>query len=329
MQLYRHSGTMPLIGIPVVVVVGAIAAGILGFAYSFATVYCPVVYGNFLLTALLGLGIGWAVAMGTRLGKIRNAYVAGTYGLAFGLVGLYVAWAADLIARIGGQGGPGWLELAQVAFQPSVLWEYIQVFYDRGFWSISHHGQHADAVKGVFLVIVWLAEGGVILICSTACAFTLTASLPFCERCNRWTVVEKAVRRLLPRGTRPDSAQRAMAGDVDALLDLLRASGDPYEYLQLDLASCPTCQESSYLSIQFVRRTLDKKGKAQVSKTVVLKNLVLDPADIPRIRQAGRDPAEFPASPESPSLPVAGESPPANQEPPQGKNAFFDFLDEK
>lgn len=242
MELYRHSGTMPLVGIPVVVLFGAGTAAVLGFAYSYATVYCPIVYVNFLLTGLLGLGIGWAVAKGARIGNIRNNYVSGAYGLAFGLVGLYVAWVADMAARLGAMGGPAagdFSQLVVAAFSPSVLWEYIQVFYDKGFWCISHHGQGGDTVKGVFLAIVWVLEGGAILACAAGCAYRMSAALPFCETCNRWTVLEKAVRRLLPLGLKADSVDRAVAGNVDGLTDLARADGDPATCLELDLACCP------------------------------------------------------------------------------------------
>jgi hypothetical protein len=330
-QFYRHSGAMPLTGIPIVVIAGAISACVLGFAYSFATVFCPIVYVNFLLTALLGLGIGYAVAWASRIGKIRNNYVVAAYGLAFGVIGMYVSWAADMLARLGVQNGliakQGW-DLCICAFYPDVLWRYVQFFYDNGFWTLGHHGGNGDVVKGVFLAVIWIAEAAAVLGCATVCAYAMSNALPFCETCNRWTVLHKAVRQLLPVGVREDSLRRATAGDVDALTELVRAESGARTCLQLDLASCPACQQSNFLSIRMVQRTVDSKGKEQVKKTTLLKDLMLEAADVPRVRQAGRDPAELVSAAEEPPAATGTQSPGADAPPsPEGKNGFFDFLD--
>ena len=125
METYRHSGAVPLTGLLRAVATGLVVAGVLGVVYSYLVVYIPIIYINFLVTCVFGLAIGWSVGRAAKSGKIQNTFLVGWLGFVFGLAGLYVAWGADLIARIGLEAGP-W------AFHPRVLLSYVQWFYENG-----------------------------------------------------------------------------------------------------------------------------------------------------------------------------------------------------
>ncbi len=293
MEVYRHSGKMPLIGIPLTVFLGAATAAILGVVYSYIIVYDPIIYINMLCTLGFGFGIGMAVAKGVRMGKIRNPVLAGAYGLAFGLVGLYFAWVADFWARVA-------FDLD--AFEPEVLKAYISWFYENGMWTISNHGNAGETAKGIFLGGIWIVEAAIIIGFATVQAYQSVASIPFCEACNAWTKDNLGAARLKYS---PDIQRRLAAGDLNALDEAFGATGREDVFTQLDLHCCPKCDNSIFLSVCSMKTTIDKKGNRKTAKKILLRYMVLGGADVPRVLAAGRRvstpaPAEG-VSPEGPS----------------------------
>ena len=183
------------------------------------------------------------------------------------------------------------------------------VFYHRGFWTLKNVGEKGgDPVRGIFLAAIWLAEAATIVGVAAWTAWRGISSQPFCETCNRWTTTEVSVRRLMPSGSEAKSLELLKAGELAALDDFAPAPAGAGAYLQLDLALCPTCQQSNFLSIYNCQQTVDKHGKPTLTKTTVLENLIIAADDIPGLRQCGR-------------LPVAGEDaqlPDFLQSPPDG-----------
>jgi hypothetical protein len=299
MATYRHSGAMPPLGILLIVGSGAVTACVLGVVYSFANYYIPFIYFHFFFALGLGGAIGGAVVWAARTGKVRNMHLLGIYGAAFGLLGLYAAWGADPLARFGIE------KFGFRAFHPSFMTHYMKVFYHQGFWTLGHAGQKGgDLVSGVFLGAIWLAEAGVIVGIATWIAWRGISSQPFCETCKRWTVTEANVQWLAPFSGQAQSLEQVKAGELAALDDFDRAPANARAYLQLDLARCPKCRQSNFLSIYNCQRTVDKNGKPKVNKIAVVENLIIAADDVPAVRTAGRaapdedmPPADSPQSP--------------------------------
>jgi hypothetical protein len=277
MNVYRHSGKITLIGIPLTVSFGIVTAAVLGLAYSYIVVYDPIIYINALCTALFGLAIGWSVAKGARIGKIRNPFLAGAYGLTFGCAGLYFAWVADFWARTKNA-----FDLA--AFEPRLLRAYISFFYEKGLWSIGHHGQPGSAVSGIALGIIWVIEACTVIGAATYMAYKSVADMPFCEECNQW-VKSNPSAALVKYST--VVRQGLAAGDLAVLDHAIGASKNERVYTQLDLFSCPKCDNSIFLSASDVAITIDNKGNRKANKTPLVKHLVVATDDVPRILAAG------------------------------------------
>jgi hypothetical protein len=70
-----------------------------------------------------------------------------------------------------------------------------------------------------------------------------------------------------------------------------RATANEPSYLRLDLATCSHCADSNFLTIQLVQQTVNKKGEPQIEKKPLLTNLIVDAANVPLVREAGREPA--------------------------------------
>ncbi len=219
-----------------------------------------------------------AVAKGVRIGKIRNPLLAGAYGLVFGLAALYFAWVADLWARTGSP-------FDFTAFEPEALKDYISWFCENGAWTISNHGNAGETVKGVFLVFIWIVEASVIVGFATVGAYNSVASIPFCETCNEWTKANLGA-ALLKYNV--DLQRRLSTGDLNALDEAFCASGRENLFTQLDLHCCPKCDGSIFLSVFAVKMTIDNKGNRKTAKKTLLRYLVVDGQDVPRILAAGR-----------------------------------------
>jgi hypothetical protein len=281
METYRHSGAISPLGILLASSVGIATALVLGVIYSFGAVHIPFIKIHFLLTICFGGALGFAVGCGAKIGKIRNTFVATAYGFVIGLIGLYVAWAADLIARfVVPAGGKDYLK----AFSPVVLVEYIKVFYENGAWAM----KNGPPVSGIMLAAFWSIEAVIIVGLSTVVAWYVIADHPFCENCKRWTVNEKGNRSLSLIGAN-DALRQLLAGDPASLMKFNLAQNEQ-EYLQLDLALCSTCTESNFLTVQRVTETIDKEGKVNSTRTPLLQNMLIDAEYLPLVRHAGREP---------------------------------------
>lgn len=288
MQFYQHSGRCGFWGVPIAAACGILASLVLGIAYVYLVNWIPLVYVSFLATLAYGFAIGMAVVLGARVGKIRNALVATLVGGLVGLVAVYTAWVYDPVARLPGINGPVW--------RVETLWEYMKFGYEHGFWTIGRNGQ---AVTGVFLAAVWVAEAAIIVGVAGATVHACVGHLPFCEETNQWTKAEKKVAQLSLVHDEDAEAKlkRLVEGDLTALAELTRAIGDEPSLLQLDLATCPDCPTCNYLTMKIVQSVTNKKGEVSKQEVKLLEHLQVAPEDVPAIRAAGVVRAPEPPAP--------------------------------
>jgi hypothetical protein len=234
---------------------------------------------------------------------MRNTALVGILGFVIGLVGLYVAWAVDPLARLGGENG-------MILWNPEFLWEYITVFYNNGLWGI---GRAGGMVSGIFLGLVWVAEAAIIVGAATMFAVGFVADQPFCEECNAWTKQEEGVAHLaLPTDEENSPLDRVLNGDLSALDEMIRSGPGAPAFLRLDLATCPTCTESNYLTVQLTTHTVNKKGEVSTNTDALVKNMLIAEQDVPRVRDAGVDPPEEPD--EEASVEEPAEDDPSDEE---------------
>jgi hypothetical protein len=278
-ETYKHSGSSGGLGVPLVAFASVVSAVVLGFIYCYAINYIPFIYLNLFIAIGFGLGLGFAVAWAATVGKMRNTMLVSVLGFLAGVGGLYVAWAVDPMARSEGE--------LPMMFNPSELWEYIGFFYDKGFWSI---GSGDDTVSGVFLGIVWLVEAGVIVGGSTLLAMACMADQPFCEVCNGWTNSEEAVACLAPTTQYEPQFERILDGDLSGMHELMSIDDSLSRYLRFDLAICPTCNESNFLTISVVSQSVDKDGELKTDTTELIKNMIISESDTAIVRAGGFEP---------------------------------------
>lgn len=290
MEVYKHSGSVPMSGALTTFTTGAVAAAVLGVVYALGIHYIPFIYLNFLLTVCFGAAIGAVVGWASRKGRIRNLLVVGALAVASGLVGLYLAWAGALAVLTRFNFG--------FVIDPLVLANFMAWLYENGSWGLRNGGP----VTGIPLVLVWLVEAGLVLAIAWAVARGMIAGKAYCERCDQWTELEEGVQRLLVRSEDERPLQEVLQGNLAGLREMLRAPEGSNAYLQLDLATCPACPASNFLTIQAIRNEIDKKGNTQTVKQALVANMLIAEQDIDLVRNAGQP---TPATPEPPPVDTA------------------------
>lgn len=272
MELYRHSGDFSILGIVLASTIGMVSAIFLGIIYSFATVNIPVSKFHILLVLLFGLCIGWMAAWGAKAGKIRNCYMAMANGFFCGLIGLYVAWGTHYLTSVV---IPNKMQINVLsAYSPSVVAVHLKFIYEKGIWPIDK-----GKVPGYVVIAFWSLEALIIVGISTFLAPYLIRHRPFCERCDCWTDIKLEIKNLSLSGA-GENLKALLSGDLTSLKYFKPANNEPLS-LELELATCPTCAETQCLTIYQVKKTLENKGKMKVKRTALVRNMLIDAADVP------------------------------------------------
>jgi hypothetical protein len=195
------------------------------------------------------------------------------------------------------------------SLSPVAIAAHLKAELPRGSWSI-----FGWTVTGVPLAVVWLLEALILVGGPAGLGSTILSELPFCEACGRWTRLLQDVGRLSTQGT-DRLIERIRRGDWRAILEhdpgapgarwaranyaelLLLSCG---EWLRLDLASCPGCAESRFVSIVKVTHVGNRESEPETREEPLIRNVPISPAQVEILARAGR-----------PIVPAPKEPPPA------------------
>jgi hypothetical protein len=276
MQTYSHSGRIPITGAIATLLAGLVAAAVCGMVYAYAFYYVPFLILNLLFTLLFAGAIGLMTGIGSAGGKVRNNLFVSAAAVFCTLVGLYVYWGAYMwvLAGIGNVG--------LNAFNPRALASFAAWLFQNGSWGLSE----GSPVTGWPLVAVWIIEAGATLFISVS-ASRLGADRPFCESCNEWTDQHAGVARLAANATEP-AWQEVLAGDLPALAAFEPAHPADSVYVRLDVARCPRCEQSRFLTINSIATTTDSKGNTSENVQPLIANAILTPMQFAVVEACGQ-----------------------------------------
>ena len=262
-KIYEYSGKVGMMGMGwIFMFVFGIFSLSLSMIYVLATYYIPFVYLNFLLTVCFGGVCGYAVALGGKLGKVRNVTLYLTIGLLIGILAEYCQWVAWVYVH---SGYKDWI------FAPNGLYNFISAVAVDGFWTM-----FGVAVKGKLLYAIWLIEGVIIILCAPSGAYGYLFSTPFCEECNKWFKTRENL-NIMPLDTIVAPAvirNHLLAGDCSTLLDLNIKNSRGDSYTKLKISSCPKCDKFHILSVYVVSVICDEDGEDE-HESPVIENLML------------------------------------------------------
>jgi hypothetical protein len=255
---------------------GAAAAGLaLGFAYGCVQVLMPILYVCFLVTVVFGAVLGQVVFHVVKLGQVRHRGVASAAVGVGALTGLYGAWVADRFVRL----KMLHVEGIDLSFSPSELLRYMEVFLDHGFWSLLH----GTPLFGFPLLLIWLAEAGIIFALALKRARKQVGETAYCEGCHRWTRTSRGVRSLMPN-TSHGLTQDLKKGNLQAIHQVIPTSPGAPLSLRLDLHQCSTCADSVFLSLSVVSGGTKFREFVWPEEKPLLRHLRIAPADADALR---------------------------------------------
>lgn len=308
MQFYQPSNRVSGGGVLLFLLGGVAAAAVLALAYVYAVWYIPLIYVNFFATVGFGLGLGWVLSRMVRAGKLRSPKTAGALALVVALVAEYLQWAVYLTLIIGTTdvnefgSGARKMSIASTSFDPGVfltlllkpgaMFGVIRDLASTGSWSL-----FGVTVSGIFLVLVWLIEAGMIVLMPFLSARAAAAE-PFSETAGEWAVEETLVRRA-PHHT---EAAEAAAALTNGSLQPLHDNGEPL-FCRLKLYAAPNDLNCRYVSLDQVRIEVDNKGKESEKTNTLLEYLALSPGAYEQLRASFSRP--FTEDPEAAVEPVA------------------------
>jgi hypothetical protein len=115
----------------------------------------------------------------------------------------------------------------------------------------------------------------------------INSERPFCENCREWTQQQLGVARLSGNGTEP-AWTKVLSGELPALAEFPPSPPGAAQYVRLDLARCPRCEHSRFLSISAVTVSVDKEGKTSEHTRSLATNAILTPAQCAVVEACGQ-----------------------------------------
>ena len=287
---YRNQGGAPLGGVITALIVGLIAAIILGGLYTVAVWFVPLIYINILFAVALGVLLGKSVGLGAIKGKVRSVGPVLLIALIAALVAEYVQWATylTLFAHAGDStsfgSGSSRIDLVSTSFSASVFLYWLghpgdmitmaQAIAQEGVWSIKNH-----VPTGVELYAVWGIEALIII------GFTLgfareQINKPYSESADCW-MGKQVMPAALPYIEQPkEFIGQLEAGNYDVILNSETIPDDAKaSRAKLTIYSCPE-DSYAYLSI-----TNFKAVKKKVKSAHILKYFKLEKSAALRLAQ--------------------------------------------
>lgn len=175
---YKPSGKVNGISILYLLLAICIAVPIIDLIYTYAIIYIPLIYLNFLCVAGVAFGLGFIANFVVGLGKVRNQMVAVIFGLLIGIAALYVSWVIWVADHFGES-------YMTIGLDFERLFNSISFANERGTWGI---GRSGGLVNGAMLTVVWIIELLAMIGFPVFFAYS-KAGEPFIENDDSWAEV--------------------------------------------------------------------------------------------------------------------------------------------
>jgi hypothetical protein len=162
-----------------------IAVPIVALIYTYAILYIPLIYLNFLCVIGIAFGIGYVASFVIGLGKVRNKLLAFGIGLILGLTCLYGSWLIWIHYYANQEFSISYMQLVE---NPAAFWDLVWDINKYGTWSIGRGT--TTGVSGTMLTVVWIIEAIAIIAPPIFFAFS-KAREPFIENDDVWADTTK------------------------------------------------------------------------------------------------------------------------------------------
>ncbi|WP_137172674.1 M48 family metallopeptidase [Massilia sp. HP4] len=295
---YAPSGRLPVQAV-VLAAAGALLVAVPAWLYAWLTIHSPFVLLDWFAMIAFAVAMGWVAERAARRGKARHPVWMGRLGLAIGIAGWYVHWAAWLAIADAGS-------FTALLADPQAMWRYAMALADSEVRRIA-----GMRIESSVLVAGWIVEFILLTMLPRSLARG-AAEAPFCELTNTWAT-SFALPRKFAWIDEPQVVVHRLETAPGQLLSILDAccGKDPVRYCAVTLYRGGG---DPFISIDNVEVRRDAK-KEKTTTRPVLAYLRLPDMDADRLIEycAVSTPESMPEStPGSTS-----ESPPAPDDPPE------------
>jgi hypothetical protein len=137
------------------------------------------------------------------------------------------------------------------------------------------------SIEGWPVAIVWIVEVGLLFGSALLCARG-DVRRPFCDQCLEWTTCEIDFMELAV-AEREDSWPEGMNELVNNLTSRSSFAGT----LRIDLATCPSCEKSNYISI-YETVPITDRGRSRLRTRLLIRNAILGTEQTQTLKHARR-----------------------------------------
>ncbi len=268
-ETYKHSGKVPAKGMLLVAFALIPFAIVMGVLYSFGIVYLPFMKIRVVVTLFFGGALGGLSAIVCHKAKFRSRLAVFLVILLVSATSYYASWAVHHTAfglRKGALNVPNAAVDALEGFAPKNIYRWAKIIHDNGIWSVGK----GKKLKGIGVCILWALEA--LIIFGTAISSRgKFGSAPFCEDCDEWTN-ETVDLANLPVAPDDPAWDKFSTGDLDAVKKL-QLVVDSMQYVELQVATCPTCENSDFVSAVGVVLKHGKDGEFDKKTKPIVRHL--------------------------------------------------------
>lgn len=274
---YISSGVASPSGVLKTVLFGVLASFILPIIYIILVRLVPNIWFNGICAMLLGVGLGYFIDLGVKIGKIRNFKVAISIAVFCGLLAFYVQWVVFDTIMYSANGFTFNLSTVDIknlfkdAFflftHPGTLFQEIKNLNEIGTFRI----EGSDTVSGAMLWFIWIGE---FLVIMTAILFAVgngQVTKPFSETYDKWMEQRKLVNRINYINSKDDFLLALSNKNTD-LLKHNPELVDQQNFAEVVVFELPE-EQVKYINVINVNNNVDKKGKVTAKKKNLFTNL--------------------------------------------------------
>jgi len=257
---YTPQGHATSSGILITSVIGILAAIILPLIYIILGRLIPNIWFIAIIAAFLGMGTGFFIDLGVKLGKIRNKKIVTVIAICCGLLAFYTQWVFFDTLIYSQKGFTFNLNATDfkvltddfffIFTHPNILFQEIINLNEIGTFRISG----SDTVRGLLLWVIWAGEFLVILGGTLFAVLNGQVIKPFSETNDQWMIKRKFHHRI-PFVDSKDQLVTELNNKNFALLNdqpslgndanyaevvIFESTGDPTKYVSVLNVSNPT-----------------------------------------------------------------------------------------
>ncbi|MDJ0838820.1 MAG: hypothetical protein QNK37_20040 [Acidobacteriota bacterium] len=258
---YRHSGRVPLRGLPIAITFVAIGVILSTSAYNLVSFFARFHLLDLLLLVPAGYLAGTILTAGLRLGKIRNNKTSVALALLTGLMMVYADQAVRLAVR-----------QDALILDPAGLLNALAVIAKQA------DQLSSGPITGVNPMYAFWAAKAVGLFLTPLLGTLSLRNAPFCEHCNRWIgeAVELGPYRYIADPMR--LKQAVETHQYETLRGLEATVIGSSMYSKVRITRCPDCDHTFLLSVDNISVSTDRDGKESKCRKRLIDQHIITPS---------------------------------------------------